>query len=145
MTDTILSGCRLVAHDILLKKSLSLCIMPRYTCLWKWCSMELDISPYTKLGFTFLIMRMIALYISFWLVSMQCMLMSVDYTFKMISFFDAYLVMDWYLRINNLLYINGVMVTDRRLLFKNWLSSRIVWDILTLFPFEVKCSNQCMR
>ena len=99
--------------------------------------MELDFSPYNKIGSTFLILRMVALFVSTWFVSIQCFLLSIAPEFKVVTFCDAYLILDWYIKINMLEYVDGNGVTCRRLLFKNWVKRRIFWDILTVFPFEV--------
>ena len=99
--------------------------------------MELDFSPYNKVGSTFLILRMVALLVSTWFVTIQCSLLSVAPEFKVVTFCDAYLILDWYIKINMLVYVDGNGVTCRRLLFKNWVKLWIFLDILTLFPFEV--------
>ena len=79
---------------------------------------------------------MVALYVSFCFVTLQFFMFSVDRAFTVVAFCDSYLIIDWYLRINLLIYIDGVAVTDRRMLLKHWLNTRILWDVATLFPFE---------
>ena len=67
--------------------------------------MELDFSPYNKVGSTFLILRMVALLVSTWFVTIQCSLLSVAPEFKVVTFCDAYLILDWYIKINMLEYV----------------------------------------
>ena len=53
------------------------------------------------------------------------------------SLFDTFLILAWYLKINTTIYLDGVAVSDRRMILRSWLSSTSLWDGITLIPFEV--------
>ena len=94
-------------------------------------------SPHTNLGMVVISGRLIALWASGYSCILQCLMLSVSKTFSSITVFDVYLLLEWYIRINTIMYINGVAVTDRRILLQNWVKTKILWDVITLFPFEV--------
>ena len=82
---------------------------------------------------------MITLYVSAYFVLLQCMLYSVETGFKIVILVcDVYLIFYWYLTLNTPVYINGVNVSDRRLIIADRMKTRMFWDVMTLFPFEVK-------
>ena len=111
----------------------------RYSCFWKCCCLEYNRSPYSRLGITLIITRMITLYVSAYFVLLQCMLYSVETGFKIVILVcDVYLIFYWYLTLNTPVYINGVNVSDRRLIIADRMKTRMFWDVMTLFPFEVK-------
>ena len=112
-------------------------ISSRYSCFWRCISLEYDRSPFTKIGMALTITRLCMLYISFYLVTLQCLTLSVRPFFMVIILCDVYLIFYWYITLNATIYVNGAMVTDRRIIFRQRVRTRLFWDILTLFPFEV--------
>ena len=99
--------------------------------------MEFDLSPYTRIGMGILAGRLIALYVSAYFVALQCFMLSIEPLFHMITVCDVYLILGWYVKMNGPTYIDGKLVTDRRIIFRERMRTRFFWDVMTLFPFEV--------
>ena len=99
--------------------------------------MEFDLSPYTRIGMGILAGRLIALYVSAYFVALQCFMLSIEPPFHMITVCDVYLILGWYVKMNGPTYIDGKLVTDRRIIFRERMRTRFFWDVMTLFPFEV--------
>ena len=104
---------------------------------WKWFFLEHDITPYSRIGSAIMIGRTIALWFSAYFTILQCLTLSVHEAFALVTLFDVYLLLDWYIRINSLIYIDGVAVTDRRIVLQDWIKTKSFWDIITLCPFDV--------
>ena len=58
------------------------------------------------------------------------------------AFCDAYLILCLYIRLNTTVYINGLAVSDRSMLLYHWFSTTVLWDFITLFPFDVSLHFQ---
>ena len=108
--------------------------------MWRLFSLEHDFTNFaflwTKFGRVHIFLKLLSCYLSSLLTIYTCCFQFNDWNYCE-SFCDAYLILCLYIRLNTTCYINGLPISDRRLLFRHWLSTTVLWDIITLFPFDV--------
>ena len=113
----------------------------RHGCFWRICCLEHDLTNFTflwsRLGRVYVFLKLFSCYISACLALNQFVFLKLPHTFPIIALFDAYLVLCLYVRLNTTVYIDSLAISDRKLLFRNWLRTTSFWDAVTLLPFEV--------